>query len=84
MNGSIEHYNIGDELFIFGFSRCAYTARSLSGFISKCGLLAAGAPLSVDGFTPDIGAQAPSGPFVTSWSNRKKENLSFRSKSVGY
>jgi hypothetical protein len=44
----IEHYNIGDELFIFGFSRGAYTARSLSGFISKCGLLAAGAPLSVD------------------------------------
>jgi len=44
----IEYYNIGDELFIFGFSRGAYTARSLSGFISKCGLLAAGAPLSVD------------------------------------
>src|SRR3984893_4207411 len=25
----IDHYNIGDELFIFGFSRGAYTARSL-------------------------------------------------------
>ena len=35
----IEHYNIGDELFIFGFSRGAYKARSLSGLISKCGLL---------------------------------------------
>lgn len=44
----IDHYNIGDELFIFGFSRGAYTARSLSGFISKCGLLVAGAPLSVN------------------------------------
>src|SRR5260370_3397715 len=44
----IEHYNIGDELFIFGFSRGAYTARSLSGLISKCGLLAAGAPRSVN------------------------------------
>jgi uncharacterized protein (DUF2235 family) len=44
----IDKYNIGDELFIFGFSRGAYTARSLSGFISKCGLLTAGAPLSVD------------------------------------
>jgi uncharacterized protein (DUF2235 family) len=43
----IDYYNPGDELFIFGFSRGAYTARSLSGFISKCGLLAAGAPLSV-------------------------------------
>ncbi|WP_316176324.1 DUF2235 domain-containing protein [Bradyrhizobium sp. SZCCHNRI1073] len=44
----IERYNDGDELFIFGFSRGAYTARSLSGFISKCGLLEAGAPLSVN------------------------------------
>ncbi|WP_398470631.1 DUF2235 domain-containing protein [Tardiphaga sp.] len=43
----IERYNEGDELFIFGFSRGAYTARSLSGLISKCGLLEAGAPLSV-------------------------------------
>jgi uncharacterized protein (DUF2235 family) len=44
----IDRYNSGDELFIFGFSRGAYTARSLSGLISKCGLLAAGAPLSVN------------------------------------
>jgi uncharacterized protein (DUF2235 family) len=43
----IDNYNAGDELFIFGFSRGAYTARSLSGFIGKCGLLTSGAPLSV-------------------------------------
>jgi uncharacterized protein (DUF2235 family) len=43
----IQHYSTGDELFIFGFSRGAYTARSLSGLISKCGLLQAGAPLGV-------------------------------------
>lgn len=43
----IEQYNPGDELFIFGFSRGAYTARSLSGFISKCGILQRGAPLGV-------------------------------------
>jgi uncharacterized protein (DUF2235 family) len=43
----IENYNLGDELFIFGFSRGAYTARSLSGLIAKCGLIAVGAPLSV-------------------------------------
>ena len=29
----------GDELYLFGFSRGAYTARSLGGMISKCGLL---------------------------------------------
>jgi len=44
----IDKYNDGDELFLFGFSRGAYTARSLSGFIAKCGLLIAGAPLSVN------------------------------------
>jgi uncharacterized protein (DUF2235 family) len=31
-------YEKGDELFIFGFSRGAYTARSLAGMIAVCGL----------------------------------------------
>ena len=44
----MENYAEGDEIFIFGFSRGAYTARSLSGFISKCGLLQSGAPLGVN------------------------------------
>ncbi|WP_213775050.1 DUF2235 domain-containing protein [Bradyrhizobium sp. dw_78] len=44
----MEHYQPGDEIFIFGFSRGAYTARSLSGFVSKCGLLQSGAPLGVN------------------------------------
>lgn len=37
-----------DEIYIFGFSRGAYTARSLVGFIATCGLLRRGAPLSVN------------------------------------
>jgi uncharacterized protein (DUF2235 family) len=44
----MDHYTPGDEIFIFGFSRGAYTARSLAGFISKCGLLQGGAPLGVN------------------------------------
>jgi uncharacterized protein (DUF2235 family) len=44
----IDNYNPDDEVFIFGFSRGAYTARSLSGFILKCGLLQQGAPLGVN------------------------------------
>ncbi len=32
-------YIEGDEMFLFGFSRGAYTARSLAGLIRKCGLL---------------------------------------------
>jgi uncharacterized protein (DUF2235 family) len=43
----VENFNEGDELFILGFSRGAFTARSLSGLISRCGLLCAGAPLSI-------------------------------------
>ena len=60
----IDHYNKGDVLFIFGFSRGAYTARSLSGLISKCGLLIAGAPLSSISFTPGTGWLAARRPFA--------------------
>ncbi len=35
----VQNYNSGDELFFFGFSRGAYTVRSLSGFIYNCGIL---------------------------------------------
>ena len=44
----IENFDDGDEIYIFGFSRGAYTARSLSGLISKCGILMLGAPLSIE------------------------------------
>jgi hypothetical protein len=42
-NGS-STYNEGDELFLFSFSRGAYTARRLSGLIGKCGLSKASTP----------------------------------------
>lgn len=35
----VDHYEPGDQLFFFGFSRGAYTVRSLAGFIRKCGIL---------------------------------------------
>jgi len=40
-------YEAGDEVFIFGFSRGAYTARSLAGMIAACGLPSAN-------FTDDV------------------------------
>ena len=43
----VDRYDDGDEIFIFGFSRGAYTARSLAGFIAKCGLLQSGGALGV-------------------------------------
>jgi uncharacterized protein (DUF2235 family) len=35
----IFNFEPGDEIFIFGFSRGAYTARSLAGLIRKCGIV---------------------------------------------
>ena len=33
------HYQSGDRMYLFGFSRGAYTARSLAGLVACCGLL---------------------------------------------
>ncbi len=33
------NYNLGDEIYLFGFSRGAYTVRSLAGLIYSCGIL---------------------------------------------
>lgn len=38
-----DHYRKGDRIFLFGFSRGAYTVRSLGGLIGRCGLLDLGA-----------------------------------------
>ena len=35
----VHNYHPGDKLFFFGFSRGAYTVRSLAGFLRNCGLL---------------------------------------------
>lgn len=47
----VEHYDWTaepkDEIYIFGFSRGAYTARSLAGLIATCGLIRKDAPLTV-------------------------------------
>lgn len=43
----VENYREGDEIFIFGFSRGAYTARSLAGLVAMDGILKAGSPIGV-------------------------------------
>lgn len=35
----VQNYSPGDEIFLFGFSRGAYTVRSLCGLINNCGIL---------------------------------------------
>ena len=35
----VQNYDPGDQLYFFGFSRGAYTIRSLAGFMNNCGVL---------------------------------------------
>ncbi len=35
----VHNYDIGDEIFLFGFSRGAYTVRCLAGLINNCSIL---------------------------------------------
>ncbi|MCA0145082.1 DUF2235 domain-containing protein [Blastococcus sp. LR1] len=35
----VQHYEPGDEIFLFGFSRGAFTARSTAGLVRNCGVL---------------------------------------------
>lgn len=35
----VQNYDVGDEIFLFGYSRGAYTARALAGMLNKCGVL---------------------------------------------
>ncbi|MGB7244464.1 MAG: DUF2235 domain-containing protein [Sulfitobacter sp.] len=41
-------YSDGDEIYVFGFSRGAFTARSLVGMIRKCGIISDTSPESVN------------------------------------
>jgi uncharacterized protein (DUF2235 family) len=43
----VENYNDGDEIFIFGFSRGAFTARAVAGLVAIEGILKAGSPIGV-------------------------------------
>ena len=38
----MDHYEEGDRVFLFGFSRGAYTVRALAGMLHECGLLEKG------------------------------------------
>jgi uncharacterized protein (DUF2235 family) len=68
----VQNYKIGDELYFFGFSRGAFTVRSLSGFINNCGILRqANAKLISRAFDiyKDVDIK-PSDDFSKNWRNR--------------
>jgi uncharacterized protein (DUF2235 family) len=73
----IENYNPGDELLIFGFSRGAYSARSLSGLIGKCGLIAIGAPLSVGQLYARYRRASAAATIRELWDGQKKGKKDF-------
>jgi len=52
------HYQCGDRIYIFGFSRGAFTARVLAHFISTCGILDRSKPAPNGG---DLGMDADRG-----------------------
>lgn len=49
------HYEVGDNIFLFGFSRGAYTVRSLGGLITKCGLVDLSARMTPDAVWRRVG-----------------------------
>lgn len=74
LSGNFEE---GDHIYLFGFSRGAYTARTVAGMIARCGLLRAGATMSVD----EIFDRYRRGSEVTpihelEWKVRDREDLS--------
>ncbi len=44
----VNHHQAGDKVFIFGFSRGAYTARSLAGLVYRCGVSDASLGMDAD------------------------------------
>ncbi len=65
----IENYNDGDEIFIFGFSRGAYTARSLAGLIAINGVLKAGSPIGIS----ELFERYKKGDEESIWTLKEKE-----------
>jgi len=59
------NYALGDEIYLFGFSRGAFTARSLAGFMKFAGLL----EKDDDYFVPDLYAcyESGCGPGTSQW-----------------
>ena len=59
----MDQYEDGDEIFVFGFSRGAYTARALTGMLAAFGLFRLGAenliPYAIEAMSPGDADTAP-------------------------
>ncbi|MDY7527858.1 MULTISPECIES: DUF2235 domain-containing protein [unclassified Cryobacterium] len=92
----MREWNPGDRIFVFGFSRGAYTARALSGMLRTIGLLHAGSenlvPYAVSEFTKrskddrpqgQDGVTTPSGKTPTSAAPRTPQTVASRAFWAG-
>jgi len=77
----MERYADGDHIFLFGFSRGAFTARSLAGLISKCGLLKPGSPVSITQLYNRY-KRGPSAPTVRELAHVKVGSLNAEDKLI--
>jgi uncharacterized protein (DUF2235 family) len=75
----IENYNAGDEVYIFGFSRGAFTARSLAGLVSTQGILKVGSPI---GLTELFNRYKAGNEERTIWALKAAETAGEASKST--
>lgn len=63
-----ENYSPDDEIFLFGFSRGAYTARSTAGLIRNCGILTQPTEEHIQqAYTIYRGEEPPDGPNATAF-----------------
>ncbi|KAL5342692.1 hypothetical protein BJX70DRAFT_355583 [Aspergillus crustosus] len=69
------NYEPGDELFLFGFSRGAYTVRSVAGLISDVGVLSARHMSQFPELWKEYRARSPTGTFKDSqwWKDHEKD-----------
>jgi len=63
----VDNYNEGDEIFLFGWSRGAYTARALSGFILWCGIMTKPQLAFIRPIYQASCRRSPSNPELTDW-----------------
>lgn len=74
-----ENYREGDEIYLFGFSRGAFTARSVAGMIRKCGIVTDTTPAGINAafelYRQKGAANAPDTDHI--WSARRAMSPNF-------
>jgi uncharacterized protein (DUF2235 family) len=81
------NYAIGDEIFLFGFSRGAYTARALTGLIVAAGFIPPGSMTAFYDMYTAYKNKQPGKPFQESkwWKENAEElHISYKHVSVKF